>query len=92
MLNAFVIVVVVIMLGIFGHGAYVLWYAWSERYQWIAASTLSPNVDRKASGVFISARNLFTACFESCPAPGMTIPEAVCFWIAKHTNQIIIEV
>ena len=33
MLNAFVIVVVVIMLGIFGHGAYVLWYARSERYQ-----------------------------------------------------------
>lgn len=33
MLNAFVIVVVVIVLGIFGHGAYVLWYARSERYQ-----------------------------------------------------------
>jgi len=33
MLNAFVVVAVIFTVFIFGHGAYVLWYAKSERYQ-----------------------------------------------------------
>ncbi len=33
MFNAFVIVVVIISLAVLGHGAYVLWYAKSERYK-----------------------------------------------------------
>ena len=32
-MNAFIVVVVLVVVSIFGHGAYVVWYAKSGRYE-----------------------------------------------------------